>query len=422
MLLVAGVSHKTAPLDLRARVAITPERVPELLDDLLENDGIDEAVLLVTCNRTELYASAAPQARPVLLDWLGRVSGLGAALDDHVYLHRDAAAAHHLFRVAAGLDSLVLGETQILGQIKAAYRRAHHDAAAVGPELHQLFQHALGLAKGLRTDSALDSLRSIPYAAAKLAGSHFAEPEACNTVVVGAGQTADTLAFHLRNRGFTRLTILNRSRPAADELAVRHEATAGTLDGLGAALAEADLVASATSSPEALITPLELGGRAADQALFVLDLAVPRDVSPEVGELPGIELVTVDDLASVINTSAEMRFAAAADAEQTVEEALAAWRKTRRIRTAVPTICALRAEAARTRRHTLVEARRIAASRGIDAALDYLATTLTNRLMHAPTVRLRDAAADDDAELLAAARDLFNLDDDTAAQDDIEAA
>jgi len=422
MLLVAGVSHKTAPLDLRARVAIAPERVPELLDDLLENEGIDEAVLLVTCNRTELYASAAPQAKPILMRWLGRVSGLGQALDTHLYVHQDAEAARHLFRVSAGLDSLVLGETQILGQIKGAYRQAHREAATVGPELHQLFQHALGLAKNLRTDTALDSLRSLPYAAAKLARSRLADPAASNVVLVGAGNTIDTLAFHLRKQGVGRLTILNRSRPAADTLASRHDADADTLDGLPAALATADLVASATTSDQALITPDQLSARPSGQALLVMDLAVPRDVAPEVGMLPGIELVTVDDLAAVVNTSAEMRFAAAAEAEQTVEAALAGWRKTRRIRTAVPTICALRAEAAHTRRHTLVEARRIAASRGTEAALDYLATTLTNRLMHAPTVRLRDAAAADDAELLAAARELFDLDDDAGAQGDIEAA
>ena len=422
MLLVAGVSHKTAPLDLRARVAIAPERVPELLDDLLENEGIDEAVLLVTCNRTELYASAAPQAKPILMRWLGRVSGLGQALDTHLYVHQDAEAARHLFRVSAGLDSLVLGETQILGQIKGAYRQAHREAATVGPELHQLFQHALGLAKNLRTDTALDSLRSLPYAAAKLARSRLADPAASNVVLVGAGNTIDTLAFHLRKQGVGRLTILNRSRPAADTLASRHDADADTLDGLPAALATADLVASATTSDQALITPDQLSARPSGQALLVMDLAVPRDVAPEVGMLPGIELVTVDDLAAVVNTSAEMRFAAATEAEQTVEAALAGWRKTRRIRTAVPTICALRAEAAHTRRHTLVEARRIAASRGTEAALDYLATTLTNRLMHAPTVRLRDAAAADDAELLAAARELFDLDDDAGAQGDIEAA
>lgn len=422
MLLVVGASHKTTPLALRERVAIAPERVPELLDDLLQHDGIDEAVLLVTCNRTELYASAAPQAKPLLMRWLGRVSGLGTALDDHLYLHQDMAAARHLFRVAAGLDSLVLGETQILGQIKTAYRQAHREAAAVGPDLHQLFQHALGLAKNLRTDSALDSVRSLPYAAAKLAGSRCERHAACNAVLVGAGETIDTLAFHLRKQGFTRITILNRSLPAATALAARHEAAAGTLEALPAALAAADLVVCATASNHALIGPEQLTERPGGRSLFIIDLSVPRDVSPNVAALPDIELVTVDDLAAVVDTSAEMRFAAASEAEETVETALEDWRRTRRIRTAVPTICALRAEAAGTRRHTLVEARRIAASRGTDAALDYLATTLTNRLMHAPTVRLRDAAAAEDAELLAAARELFNLDDDEQAQGGIEAA
>ncbi len=421
MLLALGVSHKTAPLSLRERLAIAPEHIPELLDSLLENDGVDEAVLLVTCNRTELYVSAAPHAAPTVIRWLGTLSGLGSGLDTHLYQYRELAAAQHLFRVAAGLDSLVLGETQILGQVKTAYRLAHQEAAAVGPVLHQLFQHALGLAKDLRSDAPLDSLRSLPYAAAKLARSRMGDPADTHAVLVGAGETIAILAFHLRERGVGRISILNRSLPAAATLAAEYGAHFDTLDGLPESLATADLVACATSSEEPLITPGLLAPRQAGHGLLVLDLAVPRDVAPAVAELDDVEVVTVDDLAEVVNASEEMRFAAAAEAEQGVKLALEEWRKASRIRTAVPTICALRAEAARTRRHTLVEARRIAASRGTEAALEYLATTLTNRLLHAPTVRLRDAAAADNAELVAAARELFDLSED-GKESDIEAA
>lgn len=421
MLLAVGVSHKTAPLSLRERLAIAPEHVPELLDSLLENDGVEEAVLLVTCNRTELYASAAPQAAPAIIRWLGTLSGLGNGLDRHLYQYRDGAAARHLFRVTAGLDSLVLGEAQILGQVRNAYRLAHEKAAAVGPVLHQLFQHALGLAKDLRSDSALDSLRSLPYAAAKLAHARMESPAAVHAVLVGAGETMATLAFHLRKRGVGRITILNRSLPAARALAAEHGGHGDTLEALPRALATADLLACATSSEEPLITAELIGTREAGRGMLVLDLAVPRDVAPEVAGLENVEVITVDDLAAVVNASEEMRFAAVTEAERNVEQALAAWRKARRIRTAVPTICALRAEAAQTRRHTLVEARRIAASKGTEAALEYLATTLTNRLLHAPTVHLREAAAADNDALLAAARELFDLGDDDP-QSDIEAA
>lgn len=420
MLLVSGVSHKTAPLAVRERLAVAPERLPELLDQLLENEGVEEAVLLATCNRTELYVSAAPQCKPLLAGWLGAVSGMGAALSRYSYAHEDAEAARHLFRVAAGLDSMVLGETQILAQVKDAYLCAHR-AAAVGPELHQLFQHALGAAKDMRGVPGLDSVRSLPYAAAKLARERLGEPGAITALLVGAGETIETLAFHLRAQGVRRLIVANRTESAAAALAARHGGEARALAALAEALAEADLVATATASPAPLIGAETLAGRSAQRPLLVLDLAVPRDVDPAVALLDGVEVVTVDDLSETVAASAEMRYAAAAEAEQAVERQLAAWRRARRIRTAVPTICELRAEAARTRRHTLAEARRVAASRGTDAALEYLAATLTNRLMHAPTVRLREAAAADDRALLAAARELFALGDE-GEQADIEAA
>ena len=421
MLLALGVSHKTAPLKLRERLAIAPEHIPGLLDSLLENEGVDEAVLLVTCNRTELYVSAAPHATPIVIRWLGTLSGLGSDLDRYIYQYRDLEAAQHLFRVSAGLDSLVLGETQILGQVKAAYRLAHERAAAVGPVLHQLFQHALSLAKDLRSDTSLDSLRSLPYAAAKMARNRMSNPADTHAVLVGAGETMGILAFHLRERGVGKISILNRTLSSAAALAAEHGASCDTLDGLPEALATADLVACATSSEEPLITPELLTRREPGRNLLVLDLAVPRDVAPSVADVQGVEVVTVDDLAEVVKASEEMRYAAATEAEQGVKQALSEWRKASRIRTAAPTICALRAEAARTRRHTLVEARRIAASRGTEAALEYLATTLTNRLLHAPTVRLRDAAAADNAELVAAARELFDLSDEDK-ESGIEAA
>jgi len=420
MLLVAGVSHKTAPLAVRERLAVPPDRAPGLLDQLLENDGVSEAVLLATCNRTELYVECAPEAQPLIRGWMGRLGGGVAGLEEHLYLHRDAEAARHLFRVAAGLDSMVLGEHQILGQVKSAYLAAHH-GAAVGPELHQLFQHAFGAAKTLRGEAGLDSVRSLPYAAAKLARERLGGLDGATVLVVGAGETIETLAFHLRGQGIGRLIVANRSSAAADALAARHGGETRPLDDIGGALAEADVVASATASSVPLITAGMLAGRDASRPVLLLDLAVPRDVAPDVAELPAAEVVTVDDLTAVVAASKEMRFSAAAEAERSVERELAAWHKAKRIRTAVPTICEVRADAAHMRRQTLAEARRIASSRGTDAALEYLATTLTNRLMHAPTVRLRDAAAVDDRTLLAAARELFGLDDE-GDQADIEAA
>ncbi|MGH8161547.1 MAG: glutamyl-tRNA reductase, partial [Gammaproteobacteria bacterium] len=381
MLFAVGCSHKTAPLALRERLSVAPERIAERLDALLENDGVTEAVLLTTCNRNELYAIAEPQRKRRLIEWLGLIPS-----DDRnfYYAHEDAAAARHLFRVAAGLDSMVVGETQILGQVKTAYLEAHR-ASAVGPELHRLFQHAFEAAKVVRGDASLNAPRSLPYAAIKLARARLGGSQGKTALVLGAGKTAETLAFHLHTQSIGRLLVANRSRAGAETLAMAYGGEAIALDDVPATLATADLLVCATASERPLITPVSLMQRNATAPLLILDLAVPRDVSPEVASVANVSLVSVDDLAGTIAASAEMRYAAIGEAERAIERAMTAWHKARRIRIAVPTICALRAEAAHVRRQTLAEARRIAAARGTDAALEYLAATLSNRLMHAPT-------------------------------------
>jgi glutamyl-tRNA reductase len=419
MLYVIGVSHKTAPIALRERLAVAPERVAERLDGLLENEGITEAVLLATCNRSEVYAIADAPAKRLLIEWLG-VPKTGPGERCLHYTHEGGRAARHLFRVAAGLESMVLGEAQVLGQVKAAYLAAHR-AAAVGPELHRLFQYAFETAKAIRGDASLNTPRSLPYAAMKLARARLGNLRGKTALLIGAGVTIETLAFHLRAQGIGRLLIANRSRSAAETLALTYGGEALGLADIPAALAKADVAASATASEVPLLDRAAFALRANDTPLLLLDLAVPRDVAPEVAALSGVELVGVDDLAATIAASAEMRYTALGEAEQAVERALSAWHKARRIQMAVPTICALRAEAAGLRRQTLAEARRVAIARGSDAALEYLAATLANRLIHAPTVRLREAAAGDDGELIAAARALFDLDS-QAERSDSEAA
>lgn len=422
MLFVIGVSHKTAPLATRERLAVTPDRVPELLDNLLENEGIDEAVLLSTCNRSELYVEAKPQAKHLLIDWLARLGGPPEAeWNDYYYARQDSMAARHLFRVAAGLESMVPGETQIQGQVKTAYQIAHH-ASTVGPQLHHLFQHALNTAKAIRTESSLNTPHSLPYVATKLAGERLGGLHDKTALLIGAGDTAKTLAFHLREQGIARLLIANRSPEAAASLVAAQGDKALALAAIPEALAEADLVASATTSELPLLDQQSFVLRQPGKPLLLLDLAVPRDIAPEVAELPDTQLVSVDDLAATIDASRIARDGAIEEAEAAIEPALVAWRTARRIRSAVPTICALRAEAAHLRRETLAEARHIETARGSDAALEYLASTLTNRLLHAPTVRLREAAAREEGGLIAAAHDLFALEPPEEDQSDDAAA
>jgi len=422
MLFVVGVSHKTAPLTTRERLAVAPERIPELLDGLLENEGIDEAVLLSTCNRSELYVEAKPQTKRLLIDWLGHLGGPPEAeWETCYYARQDSTAARHLFRVAAGLESMVPGETQIQGQVKTAYQTAHH-ATTVGPRLHHLFQHALNTAKAIRTESSLNTLRSLPYVAAKLAGERLGGLRGRTALLIGAGDTVRTLAFHLREQGIDRLLIANRSHDAAASLVASQGDRALNLADIPETLAEADLVVSATTSELPLLDKRSFVHHQAGKPLLLLDLAVPRDIAPEVAELPDMQLVSVDDLAATIDASRAARDGAIKEAEAAIEPALVAWRAARRIRTAVPTICALRAEAAHLRREALAEARRIETSRGSDAALEYLASTLTNRLMHAPTVRLREAAAHEENDLITAAHELFALEPPEEGQSDDAAA
>jgi glutamyl-tRNA reductase len=422
MLFVVGASHKTAPLATRERLAVAPERVPELLDGLLESKDIDEAVLLSTCNRSELYVEARAQTKRLLIDWLGHLGGPPEAeWENYYYARQDGTAARHLFRVAAGLESMVPGETHIQGQVKTAYQIAHH-AATVGPQLHHLFQHALNTAKAIRTDSSLNTPRSLPYVATKLAGDRLDGLRAKTALLIGAGDTVRTLAFHLREQGIGRLLIANRSHEAAASLLAAQGDQALTLRDIPAALAEADLVASATASERPLLDKRSFRYRQPGKPLLLLDLAVPRDIAPEVADLAGIQLVSVDDLAATIDAGRATRDGAIEKAEAAIEPALIAWRTARRIRSAVPTICALRAEAAHLRRETLAEARRIETTRGSDAALEYLASTLTNRLLHAPTVRLREAAAREEGNLIAAAHDLFALETSEEDQSDDAAA
>ncbi len=416
-LLVVGISHKSAPIEVRERVAVPQERIPEVLDQLLEHEGLDEAILLSTCNRTELYALANAAAQPLVRDWIHQIHPLAGDLEPYRYTHRGTAAARHLFRVTAGLDSMVLGESQVLGQVKQAYLDAHA-SSAVGPQLHQLFQFAFNTAKAIRGDTTLDAVRSLPYAAVKLAQQHMGNLKGRKAVLVGAGETMELLAFHLRAQGIGELHCANRTLEGSQALADRYQGEAHPLSALKDLLADADLLASATGSSTTLITPDLLALHQPEHPLLLLDLGLPRDMDPAMANLPGIALLSLDDLGEIIATSKEMRYAAAVEAEHTVMQSVATWHQAGRIRTVVPTICALRAAAAQARRRTLAEARRIATARGSDAALEYLARTLTNRLIHTPTVRLRNAAASEQTALVDAARELFALTDEYRDQQD----
>ena len=420
-LVVIGINHRTAPVDIREKVVFAGDELPEALRELVRVPGVQESIIVSTCNRTELYCatntSSPEAATQQLMQWLEHWHDLATHnLDLHQSLYRlhGSQAIEHLFAVACGLDSLVLGEPQILGQLKDAYRAAH-DQGTTGPYLNRLLQTAFSVAKRVRTNTRIGANAvSVASAAVAMARTVFEKFEQHTALLVGAGETIALAARHLHANGIQRMIIANRSVDRAQALASEFNGFAIALDALPTHLAEADIVISSTASPTPVITRGDV--RAALRArrrkpMFMVDIAVPRDIEPEVAELEDIYLFTIDDLQNVVNENLESRRAAARDAGQMLAREIEQFEREIKTLDAVPTIRQLRDDAELTRAQTLEQARRmLAAGRDTKDVLDFLATTLTNRLMHAPSQRLREAAERGDAEIIKAAQTLFGID------------
>ena len=405
-----GVNHQTAPVSLRERLAFDAAALPDALAALRAMPGVQEAAILSTCNRTEIYAIAEGDGT-VLRDWLATHPDEAMALDAYLYRHRDAEAVRHLFRVAAGLDSLVLGEPQILGQVKDAWAAAR-GAGTLGSQLDRLFQQAFGTAKHARTHTRISQHPvSVASTAVRLAQDTFARLEDSTVLLVGAGETIELTAKHLSEGRVKRLLIANRTLAHAQEIASRHGGFALPLADLDRHLAEADIVFSATAARE----PVLLRPQVAEalktrrhRPMLLLDLAVPRDIESAVAELRDVFLYTVDDLERAVEDNRRSRREAAEEAEAIAT--LHAERFMERVallRNDAP-LRRLRQHGEAARLEAMRKAQRLLQSGGDpQAALDLLAHTLTNRLLHAPTVALRDAAARGDAELARATERLF---------------
>ncbi len=412
-LLALGVNHQTAPVELRERVAFAPATVPTALADLLAHQGVREAVLLSTCNRTEIYCSVDAGAESVPADWLARHHALGVdQLQHYLYHHADGEAVRHLFRVATGLDSLVLGEPQVLGQVKEAHRLARESRALKAP-LDRLFQNGFAVAKRVRTDTRIGAHPvSVAFAAVKLAQQVFAQLDRASVLLIGAGDTIELAGRHLADHCVKRLLVANRTLSHAQALATRFGGYALPLEDLRRHLGEADIVISATASREPV-----LGVDAVRQALrarrqrpmFLLDLAVPRDIEPAVADLDDVYLYTVDDLEQAIEENRRSRREAAEQAEAIidlqVEHFLAWWQASERI----DALRQLRQRGEAERDAVLAKAQAmLVQGRPPEQALQFLANTLTNKLLHAPSANLRAAALRGDSDLLRAAERLFD--------------
>ncbi|HWT27951.1 MAG TPA: glutamyl-tRNA reductase [Methylophilaceae bacterium] len=412
-LFTVGVNHTTAPLSIREHVAFQNEQLGQALRDLTQRHKVQEAAILSTCNRTELYCNTEdPQAA---LDWLAHYHHLNPQnIQPYTYLYPHKDAVKHAFRVASGLDSMVLGEPQILGQMKQAVRIAEH-AGTLGTLLHKLFQRTFAVAKEVRTSTDIGaSSLSMAAASVKLAQKIFGNLAGQHVLFIGAGEMIELCAEHFAVQKPASMTVANRSLERGTELAARFEGKAMLLADLPERLAEFDIVVTSTAS-QLPIVGLGMVERAIKhrkhRPMFMVDLAVPRDIEPEAAELDDVFLYTVDDLAQVVQEGLGNRKEAAAEAEAIIAlrvENFMHWLKNR---DAVPTIRALRDQAERLRRTELEKAQKLLA-RGEDptAVLEALSNALTNKLLHGPSHALNNHGAQDHEQLDALMRQLYQLD------------
>jgi glutamyl-tRNA reductase len=398
---ILGINHKTAPVALREKVAFAEEPLRIALRALRKEAGVAEVVILSTCNRTEVYWSGAASGAE-LTQWLERHHGNGLDLAPSLYVHQDQRAVEHAFSVASGLDSMVLGEAQILGQLKDAYRMAQ-EAGSTGPALNRLFQAAFSAAKRVRSETRIgENAVSIASAAVSLARRVYSDLSAHTALMVGAGDMNALAARHFLSAGVKRMVIANRTLGRAQALAAELKAHAVSLEDLDRELAEADIVISCTASTVPLIakSAVETAIRARRRRpIFMVDLAVPRDIDPAVADLEDVYLFSIDDLQQLIDENRQQRAVAADGARQLIDEEVARFLSQSRAHDAGPAILALRRQADGIRLQTLEQARRLLASgKSAEEVMEYLANTLTNRLLHTPTQALRRAAEQSDSE------------------------
>ena len=421
-LITLGLNHKTTPLELRERLAFTPQNLREALNSLIKVHGVNEAAILSTCNRTELYCNlldateAGPDASSGndnrLIEWFSGFHGMKTTdLEGHLYIYDHQQSIRHAMEVASGLDSMVLGEPQITGQMKQAYVIASHEGT-IGQMLGKLFQHSFSVAKQVRTDTAIGSSPvSVAFAATSLARQIFGDLNESSALMIGAGETIELAARHLKSQQIAGIIVANRSLERARILADEFDGEAINLQHIGDHLHRADIVIASTASP----LPV-LGKGTVERALkkrkhapiFMVDLAVPRDIEPEVNSLDDVYLYTVDDLQEVITENLQNRQQAAEQAQEIIEEKVEHYLDWQRSLVAVDVISELRSTALEYSDAVLKKSiKQLAAGQDPEEVLQYLAHTLTNKFLHQPSTELRKAGEEERHDLIQAARRLF---------------
>jgi glutamyl-tRNA reductase len=415
-LLVLGINHKTAPVRVRERVAFAPDQLRQAVHDLYARGGVREAAILSTCNRTELYCSLDTVDFSPLIAWFEGYHALQSKdLQPYLYQYAERLAVRHVLRVASGLDSMVLGEPQILGQVKEAYQTASQ-AGTLGTLLNRLFQHTFAVAKQVRTDTRIGaSPVSVAFAAVSLAKQIFAPLSEQTALLIGAGETMELVARHLHENRIGRLIVANRTVEHAHELAAPYGGYAIGLEEIPAHLLEADIVVSATASPTIILEQSQVKSSLKlrkHRPVLMVDIAVPRDIDPAVGNLEDVYLYTVDDLQEIIQENLKSRQAAARQAEEIVDMQVNHFMAWLRVQDSVSSIRALRQQAETVRDEVCARAeRQLQQGKDPVEVLRYLAYVLTNKLIHAPSASLREASAQERSDLINAIKTLYKLED-----------
>ncbi len=421
-----GINHKSASLDVRERVAFLPEQMVAALNAACAAIGCSELVILSTCNRTELifayegqhqeYTAAAPalkwlaEYRKVILDDLEHCS----------YVYVDLEAVRHLMHVASGLDSMILGEPQIFGQLKSSYAVAQ-EAETVGSSLSRVFQHVFSTAKKVRTDTAIgENPVSVAFAAVHLAKHIFAELSQSKALLIGAGETIELVARHLRDNGVQRILVANRTLGRAQSLAEQFNAEAIMLSEIPNRLEEADIVISSTGSQLPILgkgTVEDALKKRRHKPILMIDIAVPRDIESQVGELKDVYLYTIDDLKEVIDENLKSRQNEARRADEIINVGVEIFAQQLRSLTAVDVMKAFRRKAERYRDEELEKAlRMLEKGENPQQVLAVLARALTNKLIHSPSIKLKEAGANGDKSMIEWSQQLLDLSEDEINQ------
>lgn len=415
-LLLIGINHTTASIALREKVAFPPEQVERALAQVRALDAVNEAVIVSTCNRTELYLDCNSQSSPrnTVIHWLAGFHELQLdELEQCSYCFDDADVVRHLMKVSCGLDSMVLGEPQILGQIKSAFA-VSKEFDAVGPALGRAFQDAFSIAKQVRTDTAIgQNPVSVAYAAVTLSERIFSDMTSLGVLLIGAGKTIELVVTHLHDRGVRNIVVANRTLDNALEIAGKFGGHGVLLSDIPERLIDADIVVSSTNSQLPLLgkgTVESALKRRKHKPILLVDLAVPRDIEEEVGELDDAYLYSIDDIAEVIEDGVKSREEAAAVAAKIIEVGVQEHLKQHRALNAVSTLRAFRENADAIREGELQRAiKQLENGDSPESVLAGLARGLTNKLIHAPTVQMKKASAEGRDTSLQLVRELYEL-------------